>query len=306
MVKINKKSFHQVLVFFCLNAAFGVEAFGQQEAQLTKYELVQSDLENLRSKYPDRVEFFEIGVNDDGTPLRGVKIGSGPLKNLVVATHHGNEYGSTEVARAFAASLAENPIAGQSIYILPVLNVNGYNQKRRQENFKGRLLDPNRDYPGPCADKSDFVLKSTWNLDRFLDREGIVSAATLHTYAPAVMYPWGQSTKDWTPPYLDVWQALVKFATQFNNYSTGNSGQLLYPADGTFEDYAFWKYGTWSLLFEVGYTHSPSPEGVKQLIQENVPGLRLMFENSPLKRADDHEFRGKCDKSLRALDLQLE
>ena len=38
-----------------------------------------------------------------GDTIIGLKIGNGPVNNLVVGTHHGNEYGATEVTRAFAA-----------------------------------------------------------------------------------------------------------------------------------------------------------------------------------------------------------
>lgn len=309
------------IVLFCLSlgwfhsSVFAQSQFAQDpsvqdqqpiQLQLSKYEQVTKFLEYLHEKYPDTTEIFEVGVNDDGIPLYGIRIGKGPLKNLVVATHHGNEYGSTEVAKSFAESLAEKPILDQTIFVVPVLNVNGYNSGNRMENFHGRYVDSNRDYPGPCNNKPYFKLKSTSSLDRLIEKEEIVSAATLHTYTPAVMYPWGMSTHDFTPPHLDIWEMLVALATKFSEYPKGNSGELVYPADGTFEDYAFWRYGVWSLLFEVGRTHYPSKAAVKQMVDENVPGLRLMFESSQLKRASDHEFRGKCDLALRKLDLHLE
>lgn len=34
----------------------------------------------------------------------------------------------------------------------------------------------------------------------------------------------------------------------------------------------------------------------------NVPGLRRLLEQAPRARAENHEFKGRCDVSLRALD----
>jgi len=38
------------------------------------------------------------------------------------------------------------------------------------------------------------------------------------------------------------------------------------------------------------------------MVRVNVPGLRKLMENAPIARALDHEFRGRCDDSLLALD----
>ena len=81
---------------------------------------------------------------------------------------------------------------------------------------------------------------------------------------------------------------------------------IVYPADGTFEDYAFWQHGVWSMLWEMGYSHSPNPEQVREMVRTNVPGLRRMYEGAPIARAERHAFTGKCDRSLRKLDLQIE
>ena len=88
-----------------------------------------------------------------------------------------------------------------------------------------------------------------------------------------------------------------KAATVESQYAVGNSTQLLYPADGTFEDYAFWKHGIWSMLFELGNSHSPSQPDMNQMAQVNVPGLRRMFMMAPKVRAADHAFHGKCDSA---------
>lgn len=276
-----------------------------------KYSDIKAFMREIVAKYPQNAQLFELGKNDAGETLEGLiltrleKGSDGKLrapkntvKNLVVATHHGNEYGSTEVAKAVALSLAESPLVGQTIYVIPVLNAVGYDKRSRWEKIAGAgQLDPNRDYPGPCGTEGPFRLKSTTLLADFVAREEIVAAATLHTHAPAVLYPWGISTQDLSTPYDDLFIELGKAATVESGYQVGNSTAVLYAADGTFEDYAFWKHGVWSLLFEVGYSHSPSDKDVAELIRVNVPGIRRMMEQAPRVRAEKHDFTGKCDTS---------
>jgi carboxypeptidase T len=266
------------------------------------YSEVKTLLRDLAAKHPQNAKIFTLGASDAGEAIEGLEIGNGPVNNMIVATHHGNEYGSTEVAKALAVSLSENPIQGQTIYVIPVLNISGYNQNRRRENAGTRTYDPNRDYPGPCGTEGPFKLKSTAALASFVEKKNIVASTTLHTFSPAVLYPWGVSTKDLSTPYDDLFISLGQAAASESNYAVGNSTALLYPADGTFEDYAFWKHGIWSLLMEIGYSHSPDGNAVKEMIRVNVPGIRRFLEQAPRARAEKHDFTGKCDTAMKRLD----
>ncbi|MEK6580247.1 MAG: M14 family zinc carboxypeptidase, partial [Bdellovibrionota bacterium] len=127
---------------------FSTSAF----AYKASYKEVKAFMSDVVSKHADTTSLFELGGSDSGDKVIGLKIGDGPVKNLVVATHHGNEYGSTEVAKGFAAAMAVAPIKGQTLYVIPVLNIGGYNQLRREEMGADKQShDPNRDYPGPCG-----------------------------------------------------------------------------------------------------------------------------------------------------------
>lgn len=259
------------------------------------YDKVTQTLEQIAQQYPANAKLITIGVNDQGVPIEGLQIGSGEVNSLIVATHHGNEYGSTAVAMATADSLAKNPIAGQTVYLIPVLNISGYNRNNRYETGLSGSFDPNRDYTGPCVSGSSYNLKSTKALADFIDAKNIQISATLHTFWPAVVYPWGISTHDLSTPYDAQYIDLVKAATQESHYQTGNNTDVLYPADGTFEDYAYWKHGIWSLLFEIGFSHTPDQTAIKNMIDVNVPGLRRFLEQSPKQRAPVHNFTGQCD-----------
>ena len=271
-------------------------------ASRRQYSEVKTYLNELAKAFPANAKLFTLGDSDSGEKIVGLEVGNGPVRNIVVATHHGNEYGSTETALGFARSVAEHPIPGQTVYVVPVLNIAGYNAKSRRESSQGKSFDPNRNYPGPCGTEGPFTLKSTSALARFVNEKNIISSATLHTYSPAVVYPWGLSSHDLKTGYESIYQGLVLEATRDSHYATGNSTELIYPADGTYEDYAFNEHGIWSLLFEIGYSHSPNPEAVKTAVETNVPGIRRMLQSAPTERASKHRFAGRCDRSLLSLD----
>lgn len=273
------------------------------------YDETRKFMHALAAAHPESTQIFILGQGDTGDIIEGLQIGNGPVHNLVVATHHGNEYGSTEVAKGFAQSIAEKPISGQTIYVIPVLNISGYNSNTREEqaiSSDRQWYDPNRDYPGPCGTSGPWHLKSTHMLANFIAEKNITVSATLHTFSPAVLYPWGISTQDTSTPYDDTFIKLGQAAAQDSGYNVGNSTLLIYPADGCYEDYAFWKHGIWSMLFELGNSHTPSDSDVADMVRTNTSGLRRMFETAPTQRAVDHEFHGKCDTSLRFLGERRE
>lgn len=263
-------------------------------------------LQQIAAKNPTTAKMFVLGYSNTGVAIEGIQVGTGSIHHLVVAAHHGNEYGSTELALHFAESLAANPIADQTIHIIPVLNLDGYNNRTRWERINGRSIDLNRDYPGPCGSEGPFHSRASKALADYIDQKNIVASATLHTYWPAVLYPWGISTHDIETTHHDQFVSLAQAAAQFSRYQVGNSTEVIYPADGCFEDYAYWKHGIWSLLFEVGHSHSPSVNAMQEMLNGNVPGLRNMFEKAPKTRATNHAFTGRCDTRLKALDLHIE
>jgi len=271
-----------------------------------KYKDVTNYLHKLAQMNPQNAELFTLGFSNAGIAIEGIKLGNGPVHHLVVATHHGNEYGSTEVALNFAEALALAPIPGQTLFVIPVLNIDGYDTRQRWERINGHYIDPNRDYPGPCGTEGPFHSNSTKALADFIVKEDIVASATLHTYWPAAVFPWGLSSHDVETPYTPIFMNMVQVATSYSQYQMGNSTDVIYPADGTFEDYAFWKQGIWSILFEMGRSHAPNVKDLDTMVKQNIPGMRKMFETAPQTRAEKHDFSGQCAVALRALDLHIE
>ncbi len=62
-----------------------------------RYGNIVTRMEQIAKDYPAQAQMFILGNNDQGVAIKGLKIGTGSVNSLVVATHHGNEYGSTEV-----------------------------------------------------------------------------------------------------------------------------------------------------------------------------------------------------------------
>ncbi|OFZ29714.1 MAG: carboxypeptidase [Bdellovibrionales bacterium RIFCSPHIGHO2_01_FULL_40_29] len=259
------------------------------------YDKVTATLTQIQQSNPGTSQVINIGTSDKGVPIYALQVGSGQVHSLIVATHHGNEYGSTAVALGVAENLAKNPIPGQTVFIVPVLNIAGYNSGNRYESGVNGSYDANRDYPGPCRTGKTFNLKSTKALADFLVEKDIQISATLHTFWPAVVYPWGISTRELSTPYDSKYIEIVKAATEESRYQIGNNTEVLYAADGTFEDYAYWKHGIWSLLFELGFSHNPDQTAIKNMVDVNIPGIRRFLTVSPQARVANHTFTGRCD-----------
>jgi len=272
----------------------------QYDFNATAYDKIAQSLHEIQRKNPEHSEVFTLGLSDQGLPIYGLKIGQKGKSNLIVGTHHGNEFGSTAVAIAAAEQFAQNPIQDQTLYVVPVLNVSGYNTRSRNERGpNNRSVDSNRDYDGPCRSGRAFQLSSTQSLSRLVNEKNIVASATLHTYMPGVLYPWGFSTRETMTADQSQYVDLARLAAKESGYKVGNSTEELYAADGTFEDYAYWKYGIWSLLFEMGSSHNPTQREIENMIRVNIPGLRRFFEETPPSRSVQNQFTGRCDKSVR-------
>lgn len=238
-----------------------------------RYADVKSFLFDLVSRFPRTASGVDVGPSDSGDRIYGVALGdlNSSIRHMVVAAHHGNEYGAVETALGLAESLASAPLTGQLVFVIPVLNVGGYDTRTRWERGADRRFhDPNRDYPGPCGTEGPFSLKSTRALAEFVERENIVASATLHTYWPAVLWPWGAPARELSTPYDLVYKELAASAVLESGYQIGNSTEVLYAARGAYEDYVYWRMGAWSLLFELGGSHSPSDADVAQVVAVNV------------------------------------
>jgi hypothetical protein len=266
------------------------------------YDIIVSRLQEL-SKRP-QTSLFTLGKNDQGQSIIGIMIGDSALaktKHLVVGTHHGNERMAAEVPFHFASIVLDalnNPnhpehdkYINTLFYVIPVLNISGYNANRREETGSDqRTHDPNRDYEDPCRTKADFGLKSTTLLSELIEKENIIAAVTLHGYIGTFTYPWGVNAKDYRTMDDALMVDLAKKSVVFNKYKTGTHGGAIYPTAGAFEDWAYYKLGVWSFLLEIG---SPSSD-----LKKDALALDAFFKIAPVERSSNVGQRVNCTERL--------
>lgn len=245
----------------------------------TPYEVIVSRLKELDKK--PNTTLFSLGKNDQGTDIMGIILGdpaTATIKQLVVGTHHGNERMAAEVPFLFAEAALSSKDPKTVFYVIPVLNVTGYDSNLRQEKgADGRWYDSNRDYEDACETKADFVLKSTSLLANFIVAQDIVSAVTVHGYIGTFTFPWGTTASDYATQDDALMKDLARKAVVHNNYRIGTHGAAIYPATGAFEDWAYYKHGVWSFLLEI--------KNAKADLKKDALALNQFFKDAPVERS---------------------
>lgn len=248
-------------------------------AQGSDYDKILARLQEINSQ--PHTTLFSLGRNDQGSEILGVVLGdisSATKRYVVVGTHHGNERAAAIVPLHFAEEALKTLKDDEVYFIIPVLNISGYNRSRREEiGSDFRSHDPNRDYEDACQVKTDFKLKSTRLLADLIEREDIITAVTVHGYVGTFTFPWGTNAKEYETldhHFLEGW---AKKSVTVNNYKTGTHGGAIYPAAGAFEDWAYYKHGVWSYLLEI---KSPSSD-----LKKDALSLVEFFKHSPRQRS---------------------
>ncbi len=259
------------------------------------YDKILARLSEL-DKLPNTT-LFSLGKNDQGRDIMGIMIGntSARTKHVVVGTHHGNERAAAEVPLHFTELAAKSSDADVLYYVVPVLNISGYNRYSREETGSdGRTHDSNRDYEDACTTKQDFKLKSTTLIADLIEREDVVSAVSVHGYIGTFTYPWGTEASDYATADDAFFSEWAKKAVKVNNYKIGTHGGAIYPATGAFEDWAYYKLGVWSFLLEIRSASSDLKKDALSLVE--------FFKHSPTERSRNVGQQVNCvDRILKSM-----
>lgn len=238
-------------------------------AHADDYDKILSRLQEL-DKLP-RTTLFTLGQNDQGRDIVGIILGGSAgakVKHLVVGTHHGNERAAAEVPLLFVERMLPVLKSDEAYFVVPVLNISGYNRSRREETGSdGHNHDSNRDYEDACTTKVDFKLRSTALIAEFVEREDIISAVSIHGYVGTFTFPWGTNAEDYETLDHAYMEDLARKAVKVNNYKTGTHGGAIYPAAGAFEDWAYYKLGVWSYLLEIKSPFSDLKKDALSLVE---------------------------------------
>ena len=191
--------------------------------------------------------------------------------------HHAREIMASEIDLMLTAYLAAAYYAGdpeiselldnREIYCVPIVNPDGflYNEltnpsgggmwrKNRRNNGNGTYgVDVNRNYPyewgcdwGSSGNPGDETYRGTAPgsepetqvMMAFINSREFVVRQSWHSYGELTLYAWGYTTNN--TPDEAVFQELASAMVQFNGYSPGQPGDVLYDVcGGTFD----WDYG---------------------------------------------------------------
>ncbi len=275
-----------------------------------RYKQIVDRMTALQQQYADYSKIISIGTNDDNEEVLAIRISGNPnqmdptkIGQVIVSTHHGNESGAPQFTMAFIENLLKRytseefwvgKLADQEWTIVPVLNISGYNNNQRQEHN----VDPNRDYPGPCHTYQTGKLKSIQRVMELLKSRIFAGSVTVHGYDGSFSYPWGMYVNNYKTLDDNIYESLFAKAAEVNDYKSGNGAILIYPANGCYEDYIYWKYGSWSLLLEL-------ESGDANDIKKTVPAIAHYFSLLDSSPSQKNTFNTTCT-GYRGPDLRVE
>ena len=266
-----------------------------------RYKVIVDALNSLEAQHPDLAHVFSIGTNDDGVELMALRISTSPkavdqhkIGHIMVATHHGNESAAPQFAMAFINQLIRRyrgtefwrtDLAQIEWTVLPVLNVSGYNLDERHEHG----LDPNRDYASPCLSVAGGKLKSVHTITDFLKTRIFSGNVTVHGYHGSMTYPWGLYTDQTHTLDHNLFHSVLAKAAEVNGYQVGTAADVVYPANGCYEDYTYWKHGHWSLLLEL-------KSGDTEDITSTVGAIAAFYDQLNASPSIKNQFVGGCTR----------
>ncbi|NDD04525.1 MAG: hypothetical protein EB078_06440, partial [Proteobacteria bacterium] len=237
--------------------------FNQAANAKDRYTVIVEKMQAIQKEHASTTALYSIGKNDDGVDIYAMRVSTHPSKmdknkigHLIVGTHHGNEGAAADLSLDFLNSLIQRfdsselyrgQLSDTEWTIVPVLNISGYNENHRHEHG----MDPNRDYPGPCISAAGGKLASVKAAMELLASRPFTGSATLHGFVGTFTYPWGIAVKNDHTLDHNRFVEITSKAAEINGYRYGTSTEIVYPCDGSFEDYAYWKHGAWSLLVEL-------------------------------------------------------
>jgi hypothetical protein len=246
---------------------------------------MRDTLNRLIANYPNIAVMASPGNSYQGRPLYCIKISDNPLVNegepqvFLNGASHAREPLGTHACVTFASLLCRNYgadslvtwlVNNREIYIIPVMNPDGYvynsdsggssaNWRKNRNNQSPRTgpgVDLNRNYGykwgydgsgssgTPSSETyrgpSRFSEPETQVVRDFLAAHKVRTCNDFHTYGQYNMYPWGYASTQ--PPERSLLQECVDTFRVNNQYPANQTGQVystIYPCNGLSVD---WEY----------------------------------------------------------------
>ncbi len=233
------------------------------------YSSIVSELNSLATIHSDFASVFQYGKSVKDVPLTSIKIfkkdastSKGARAVLIGGTIHGDEFLHIEdrLPRWFLeegvskTSIKKFLDEGGAIYITPILNPDGYNQRKR-ENAHNQ--DLNRDFTVRRKDHFGFREPETKALRDFIQNElqsenrTLALALDYHCCLGSVLRPWSFKAPKIPVADRSRFGAVGDIVKSLFNYKYGVTPNLLgYSAIGTSKDYYYENFGAVGLTFE--------------------------------------------------------
>ena len=233
------------------------------------YAKIVDELNDIAKTYPEYTQVFTYGMSVRGRPLTLIKIARTDIEAVLPAVYvggsiHGNEYLNIEdrLPRWFAeqvkgkGSVAKYIAAGGAIYVAPILNPDGYDNRGR-ENDNG--VDLNRDFTVNEANVTGLTEPETASLIQFLTTDLLKSnrklalALDYHCCIGALLYPWSftgpKLSKLDQERHLSIARIMQKRLGA--DMRSGTTPVILgYSAKGTSKDFYWENFGALGFTFE--------------------------------------------------------
>jgi Zinc carboxypeptidase len=267
-----------------------------------RYKQIVDQMNTLQTQYPTLAHVYSIGQNDDGVDIFALRISTTPneldpkkVGHILVGTHHGNESAAATFVMRFSQRLLtrygskeifEGNLGDLEWTVVPVLNISGYNANNRYEHG----YDPNRDYPGPCTSDPGGHLKSIRMMMELMGKRIYSGSVTVHGYIGVLAYPWGMELTNTHTHDDNLFAQITQKAARINGYQAGISTDIIYPADGCYEDHAYLKYGMWSLLVEL-------KDGSESDLASTVNAIETYYGELDSSPSTHNQLTGQCGHS---------
>lgn len=241
-------------------------------------------LDVLGERWPDIASLRRLGTSVDGRPIRGVDISRGGDIHIVLnGGQHAREWIAVMVPMCIADKLLTDAdsdprvsriLDAVTFHVVPLVNPDGYlhswNVDRywRKNRRGGHGVDLNRNYSvawgqrGSSSNKRSEVYRGphafsepeTQAMWRLFNSENIAAHIDFHSFSQLILYPWAYQRAP--APDRDRFAAIADrmstaiYVTHGKEYKI-QSGAELYPASGTFTDWAYGEAGAVSFIIEL-------------------------------------------------------
>lgn len=260
----------------------GILSFAHYHSQ----DEIHAFLTGLAGDHPGLARFETLGASRQGREIAYVVVSNADPATVPAlyfnGTHHGDEWSSTEGILGLADHLVthrDEPavravLDGYAVYLQPLVNPDGHAAKTRADS---RGVDPNRDYAYPARpDAQSFAVPEIALVKALVDRIKPRAAVAYHSGAESVLWSWcytGTRTTD--DAALAATSQAAAGAMGFDRWLQSYDD---YPSEGEFIDYAYDRYRTQALTFELSNVKTPSESQLAGIVARSVKGAVAVID----------------------------